>query len=87
VKALNIVDARLLDGRKLDGREISIPICGHDADAKRVVTALIAELGFDVVDAGEIDSSRLLEPLTLLMIRLSMKKSLGNEIGFRVLRE
>ena len=87
VKALNIVDARLLDGRKLDGREISIPICGHDADAKRVVTALIAELGFDVVDAGELDSSRLLEPLTLLMIRLSMKKSLGNEIGFRVLRE
>ena len=87
VKALNIVDARLLDGRKLDGREISIPICGHDADAKRVVTALIAELGFDVVDAGGLDSSRLLEPLTLLMIRLSMKKSLGNEIGFRVLRE
>jgi len=25
--------------------------------------------------------------LTPLMIRLSMKKSLGNEIGFRVLRE
>jgi predicted dinucleotide-binding enzyme len=40
-----------------------------------------------VVDAGGLDSSRLLEPLTLLMIRLSMKKSLGNEIGFRVLRE
>lgn len=87
VKGLNIVDARLLDGRKLDGREISIPICGDDADAKRVVTALIAELGFDVVDAGGLESSRLLEPLTLLMIRLSMKKNLGNEIGFRVLRD
>ena len=87
VKALNIVDARLLDGRKLDGRQISIPICGDDADAKRIVTALITELGFDVVDAGGLESSRLLEPLTLLMIRLSMKKNLGNEIGFRVLRE
>jgi len=87
VKGLNIVDARLLDGRKLDGREISIPICGDDADAKRVVTTLIAELGFDVVDAGGLESSRLLEPLTLLMIRLSMKKNLGNEIGFRVLRD
>jgi 8-hydroxy-5-deazaflavin:NADPH oxidoreductase len=87
VKALNIVDARLLDGAKLDNREITIPIAGDDAEAKKIVSGLIAELGFDVVDAGKLESSRLLEPLTLLMIRLSMKKSLGNEIGFRVLRE
>jgi hypothetical protein len=87
VKALNIVDARLLGGTKLDDREITIPIAGDDADAKKVVSGLIAELGFDVVDAGKLESSRLLEPLTLLMIRLSMKKSLGNEIGFRVLRD
>ena len=87
VKALNIVDARLLDGRQLDGRDISIPICGDDAAAKQVASNLISELGFDVVDAGALESSRLLEPLALLMIRLSMKKSLGAGIGFRVLRE
>lgn len=86
VKALNIVDARLLDGRQLDDRKISIPICGDDADAKQIVTKLISELGFDVVDAGGLEFARLLEPLALLMIRLSMKKSLGAEIGFRVLR-
>jgi predicted dinucleotide-binding enzyme len=87
VKALNIVDARLLDGRQLDDREISIPICGDDAEAKSVVAGLIGELGFDVIDAGKLEISRLLEPLCLLMIKLSMKKSLGAEIGFRVLRE
>jgi predicted dinucleotide-binding enzyme len=87
VKALNIVDARLLDGRNLDDREISIPICGDDRDAKRVVGGLIGELGFDVIDAGKLEISRLLEPLCLLMIKMSMKKSLGNEIGFRVLRD
>ena len=87
VKALNIVDARLLDGRKLDDREISIPICGDDKDAKGVAGSLIAELGFDVIDAGKLEISRLLEPLCLLMIKMSMKKSLGNEIGFRVLRD
>ena len=86
VKALNIVDARLLDGRKLDDREVSIPICGDDTDAKEVASKLIRELGFDVVDAGALTNSQLLEPLALLMIRLSMKKSLGAEIGFRVLR-
>ena len=85
-KALNIVDARLLDGKKLDGREISIPICGDNKEAKRVIGELIAELGFDVIDVGELEISRLLEPLCLLMIKLSIKKSLGAEIGFRVLR-
>lgn len=92
VKALNVVDSRLLaggalDGRQLDGRQISIPIAGDDADAKQVASKLISDLGFDVVDAGALESSRLLEPLALLMIRLSMKNSLGAEIGFRVLRE
>jgi hypothetical protein len=87
VKALNIVDARLLDGKKLDDREITIPIASDDAEAKKVASDLITELGFDVVDAGKLEMSRLLEPLTLLMIKLSMKKSLGNEIGFRVLRD
>ncbi len=87
VKALNIVDARLLDGRKLDDRYVTIPICGDDAEAKEVASGLISELGFDVVDAGALTNSRLLEPLALLMIRLSMKKSLGAEIGFRVLRD
>jgi predicted dinucleotide-binding enzyme len=86
VKALNIVDARLLDGRKLDGRQISIPICGDDEDSKQIVIRLTAELGFDTVDAGSLSNSILLENLALLMIRLSMKKNLGNEIGFRVLR-
>jgi 8-hydroxy-5-deazaflavin:NADPH oxidoreductase len=87
VKALNIVDARLLDGKKLDDREISIPICGDDKESKGVAGSLIAELGFDVIDAGKLEISRLLEPLCLLMIKMSMKKSLGNEIGFRVLRD
>ena len=74
VKALNIVDARLLDGKKLDNREISIPICGDDKEAKSVVVGLIGELGFDVIDAGKLEISRLLEPLCLLMIKMSMKK-------------
>ena len=87
IKALNIVDARLLDGTKLDDRDISIPIAGDDKSAKMVVSGLIGELGFDVLDAGKLEMSRLLEPLCLLMIRLSMNKSHGNKIGFRVLRD
>jgi predicted dinucleotide-binding enzyme len=87
VKALNVVDARLLDGTKLDDRKVSIPICGDEAETKSLVSSLVGELGFDVIDAGGLEAARLLEPLCLLMIKLSMKKSLGSEIGFRVLRD
>ncbi len=87
VKALNVVDARLLDGTKLDDRKVSIPICGDEAETKSLVSSMVGELGFDVIDAGGLEAARLLEPLCLLMIKLSMKKSLGSEIGFRVLRD
>jgi predicted dinucleotide-binding enzyme len=36
----------------------ALPIAGDDADAKRVVTELIDEFGFDVVDAGPLAEGR-----------------------------
>jgi predicted dinucleotide-binding enzyme len=49
IQAAQIVSAASPAGAA--GRR-AIPIAGDDADAKRVVTDLIDELGFDVVDAG-----------------------------------
>ena len=40
----------------------ALPIAGDDAGAKRVVTALIEEFGFDVVDAGGLAEGRRFEP-------------------------
>jgi 8-hydroxy-5-deazaflavin:NADPH oxidoreductase len=42
----------------------ALPIAGDDAGAKRVVTALIEEFGFDVVDAGGLAEGRRFEPGT-----------------------
>ena len=86
VKALNIVDARLIGVTSGDDRKITIPICGDDQNSKRLAIDLISHLGFDVIDAGKLKMSRLLEPLSLLMIKLSMRKEFGSEIGFRLLR-
>jgi predicted dinucleotide-binding enzyme len=38
-----------------DPERVGIPISGDDEEAKRVVAALIAEIGFDAVDAGSLD--------------------------------
>lgn len=43
--------------------------CGNDADAKRVVGGLIAELGWDPVDVGGIEQALHLEHMTLLWVR------------------
>src|ERR1017187_10614448 len=40
----------------------ALPVAGDDAGAKRVVTALIEEFGFDVVDAGGLAEGRRFEP-------------------------
>jgi predicted dinucleotide-binding enzyme len=55
VKAFNNINFKPLgtEGRPAGTADRwALPIAGDDAEAKRVVTALIDELGFDVVDAG-----------------------------------
>ena len=59
--------------------------CGDDAEAKRTVATLIADVGFEPIDAGPLASARLLEPLMLLWITCS--RTLGTrDIAFKLLR-
>ncbi len=60
--------------------------CGDDAEAKSAAAALIAELGFEAVDAGPLAQARLLEPLAMLWISLAVKQGFGREIGLQFLR-
>jgi hypothetical protein len=68
-----------------DGRAVMF-VCGDDAAAKPTVLQLVAELGFDAVDAGGLKVARLLEPLAMLWIRLAIGQGLGREIAFALLR-
>jgi 8-hydroxy-5-deazaflavin:NADPH oxidoreductase len=55
VKAFNAIQWRRLrdDGRPAgDPERLGIPISGDDAEAKRTVSELIDQIGFDPVDAG-----------------------------------
>ena len=68
-----------------NGRAVMF-VCGDDAAAKPTVLQLVAELGFDAVDAGPLQVARLLEPLAMLWIRLATTQGLGREIAFALLR-
>ncbi len=83
VKAFNtIMAAQIVEHATPAGtpHRRALPIAGDDAAAKRVVTGLIDELGFDVVDAGLLAEGRRLDPMTAwgpVLEAQELRRSLG----------
>jgi 8-hydroxy-5-deazaflavin:NADPH oxidoreductase len=86
VKAFNTVGNNVMANSAFDGRRPVLFYCGDDKAAKQTVRPLIAELGFDAVDAGPLSMARTLEPFALLWISLALKEGLGLEFAFQLLR-
>lgn len=66
VKAFNSVGSQHMIDPKFDGGRPTMFICGNDASAKGVVTGLLDEVGWEVVDMGGAASARAIEPLCIL---------------------
>lgn len=67
VKAFNTIQSSHLlnSGRPAGDRErIALPVTGDDPNAKKVVSRVIDDLGFDAVDAGGLDDSWRQQPGT-----------------------
>lgn len=86
VKAFNTVGNNIMADPAFDGRRPVLFYCGDDQAAKQTVGPLIAELGFDAIDAGPLSMARTLEPFALLWISLALKEGLGREFAFQLIR-
>ncbi len=86
VKAFNATGAGNMREPAYGRTTADMPICGDDEDAKAVVRGLAEEIGFSVIDAGELTSARLLEPLAMLWIHLAYNLDQGMDIAFKLLR-
>lgn len=84
-KAMNQIGAPMMDAPQLPGEPVMF-ICGDDDEAKSVTAGLVAELGFETVDVGDLTLARLLEPYGLLWIHLALRRGLGTNFGFGLLR-
>ena len=86
VKAMNQVSTEIM----ADPSGLPVPpvmfIAGDDDEAKSTVTRLVAELGFEALDAGALDRARLLEPLAMVFINQALNQGLGREWAFAVAR-
>jgi 8-hydroxy-5-deazaflavin:NADPH oxidoreductase len=66
VKAFNSVgNVRMVNPVYAGGRPTMF-ICGNDAAAKKSVTSLLGQLGWDAEDMGGVEAARAIEPLCML---------------------
>jgi predicted dinucleotide-binding enzyme len=76
----NMADARRYPSRP------AMFVAGDDETAKPTVMTLVADAGFEAIDAGGLRAARLLEPLAMLWISLARMRGLGPNFTFTVQR-
>ncbi|MEM2759170.1 MAG: NAD(P)-binding domain-containing protein [Nitrososphaerales archaeon] len=86
VKAFNIVGNPHMINPDFAGGPPTMFICGNDIAAKKIVGAMLTSFGWETIDIGAIEGSRLLEPLAMLWITYYFKANSGNH-AFKLLRK
>lgn len=61
-------------------------VAGDDESRKPVVLRLIEELGFEALDAGRLESARLLEPMGMMWVHYAMNLKHGRKLAFALVR-
>lgn len=82
VKTLNQVGAEIMARKDhLAHRPVQF-VAGDDPAAKNVALGLLADLGFEGLDAGALARARILEPFALVWINQSMLRGKGRNWAF-----
>lgn len=66
VKAFNSVGNACMVDPKFKGGKPTMFICGNDESAKRVVTRILEQFGWESADMGGVEAARAIEPLCIL---------------------
>lgn len=86
VKAFNIVGNAHMFQPDFPGGPPTMFICGNDEGAKAEVSRIIDSFGWEVIDIGDIEGARLLEPLAMLWIVHFMRTGKADH-AFKLLRK
>lgn len=87
VKSFNIVGNPHMIHPDFPGGKPTMFICGNDEGAKKIVTNdILSKFGWETIDIGGIEGSRLLEPLALLWILHYFRTGSGDH-AFKLLNK
>lgn len=84
VKAFNIVGNPHMFKPQFDCGPPTMFICGNNAESKKMLISILEKFGWESVDLGGIEESRLLEPLAMVWIRHYINTGSGNH-AFKLL--
>jgi 8-hydroxy-5-deazaflavin:NADPH oxidoreductase len=85
-KAMNQVGFEVMADAAFPAGKPVMFVAGDDPAGKEIVLGLVAELGFEAVDAGELAIARLIEPYAMLWIHLMARRKFGRRFAFGLLR-
>lgn len=86
-KALNQTGWENMADPAYPGGPAAMLVAGDEPAGKATVLALVDELGFEAIDAGDLKVARLLEPMAMLWIHLMVRRKLGRRFAFGLLRK
>ena len=66
VKAFSSVGSAAMVNPQFSGGKPTMFICGNDKDAKKKVTDILDQFGWDIEDMGDAEAARAIEPLCIL---------------------
>ena len=87
VKAFNTLGADNLKDLTFSNMKADTFVCSDNAEAKLRVTRLAEEIGFNVVDVGDLRNAELLESLAKLWITLAFEQGVGPNFAFKLLNK
>lgn len=87
VKAFNTIGAEHMDDPRFGDRAAAMFIAGDSDAARASVRQLAEDLGFDVIEVGDLAKARHLEELALLWIHLALRGGQGRDVAFALLRK
>jgi predicted dinucleotide-binding enzyme len=85
VKAFNSVGSALMVDPQFKGSKPTMFICGNDEPAKKVVSGILEQFGWEAEDMGAATAARAIEPLCILWCIPGFQKNEWNH-AFKLLR-
>lgn len=87
VKAFNSVGAhQMVNPQYAGGMQPTMFICGNDDAAKKSVTGILNQFGWETADMGAVEAARAIEPLSMLWCILGFTKNEWTH-AFKLLRK
>lgn len=71
---------------EIGGQLPGVFVCGDDADARKTILSLVADIPASGVDAGPLSLARFTEPLGMLLVKLAYVQGMGARIGATFIR-